>query len=60
MTAPTEVYPTRLLPELRDLLSVDVELTKASPEAVAERLGCEPWCVEAALEALTMDGEVMA
>ncbi len=57
--APIRVYPTGILPELRDFLSMNVHLIDASPEAIAERLDLDPWLVEIALESLVVDGEVL-
>ena len=61
MTAPPvdSFYPAGPLSEVRDLLAHDPVMIDASPEAMAERLDLDPWLVEAVLEALTMDGEVV-
>ncbi len=62
LAPPDEVYPspwTGPLPDLRDCLSLNPELADATPETVAERLGCDAWLVESALEALTVEGEVL-
>lgn len=62
MIAPpvTLFYATEPISEVRDLLSRNPQLLDASPEALAERLGLEAWLVEMALEALVMEGEVLA
>lgn len=60
MPASYAVYATEPLSKVRDLLSLSPELLDASPEAMAERLGLEAWLVEMALEALVIEGEVLA
>lgn len=54
-----EVSPGTLetaLLEVRQILSQD---PLAGPETIAELLGAETWLVEAALEALAVEGEVL-
>lgn len=64
MIAPETAYhepgtePSAILPEVRDLLSRNPELSEAGPEELSWRLGIQPWVVEAALEALLIEGEV--
>ena len=60
MSASSSVYPSEPLSEVRALLSLSPELLDASPEAMAERLGLKAWLVEMALQALVMEGEVLA
>ncbi|WP_273846406.1 hypothetical protein [Rubrobacter calidifluminis] len=50
---------SEVLVELRDFLAWNLEL-EPGPEELAEALGADVFAVEAALEALVLDGELLA
>ncbi len=64
MIAPEKAYhevetePSAILPEVRDLLLRNPEFSEVGPEELSRRLGTQPSAVEAALEALLIEGEV--
>lgn len=67
MSSASQVYPTNqawtpkeLMPELRALLSENREFGQPSAEEAAMRLQASLWSVEAALEALTVEGGVLS
>ena len=65
MIAPYQGYheadtdPSAVLPEVRELLSRIPNPSETCPEELSWQLGTQPWVVEAALEALLIEGEVM-
>ncbi|CAN5728849.1 hypothetical protein BH24ACT22_BH24ACT22_12090 [soil metagenome] len=53
-----ETEPSTILAEVRDFLSRNTEFYESSAEELSGRLGTQPWVIEAALEALLIEGEV--
>jgi len=64
MIAPKPAYhepgnePSAILPEARDFLSRNTDLSEYGPEELSWRLGVPSWSVEAALEGLEVEGKV--